>query len=394
VRVKQDARTRPIWTVTGTTRGTEEPDRWVVLGNHRDAWTFGGVDPSSGSAALMELARSLGALAKDGVRPRRTIVFASWDAEEFALTSSTEWGEQFEGELREKVIAYINVDSAAYGPNFSVTAVPALNRLIEEAAGTVTDPETQVPITDAWRHRAAQDRGIVPSSTTDGLVNNQFGGGSDYVGFLNFLGVPVADLMFSGPYGVYHSAYDTHRWVSTLGDPGFRYHAALTRVWGVMAMRLANADLLPLDYRPYARRVDEYLKELERKWAVDGPMFAGKRAEFAAVREANRRFAHAADRFAARGTVALEHDSAAELEALTAALLRAERALLDMVGLPGCSWYRHQIYAPAVTHAAATLPALAEAIERNDPAAVAEQEARLADALTRITEVLTVDRKQ
>ena len=135
MRVKSDDAVRPIWTVTAAIRGREQPDDLVIVGNHRDAWIYGGVDPSSGSAALMELARTLGELKRTGWQPRRTIVFASWDAEEFTLTSSTEWGEQHEETLRSHAVAYLNVDSAASGPNFTVTAVPALNRVLGEAAG-------------------------------------------------------------------------------------------------------------------------------------------------------------------------------------------------------------------------------------------------------------------
>ncbi len=134
LRVMADDKVRAIQTVIGTIRGSERPDEQVILGNHRDAWQYGGVDPSSGSASMMDLARSLGALARGGVRPKRSIVFASWDAEEFTLTSSTEWGEQFEATLKEKAIAYVNVDSSTSGPNFTAAAVPSLNRFIEEAA--------------------------------------------------------------------------------------------------------------------------------------------------------------------------------------------------------------------------------------------------------------------
>ena len=156
LRVMADDKVRAIQTVIGTIRGTDRPDEQVILGNHRDAWQYGGVDPSSGSASMMDLARSLGALARGGVRPKRSIVFASWDAEEFTLTSSTEWGEQFEATLKEKAVAYVNVDSSTSGPNFTAAAVPSLNRFIEEAASTVTDPATGVSLVDAKRRSDGQ----------------------------------------------------------------------------------------------------------------------------------------------------------------------------------------------------------------------------------------------
>ena len=130
MRIRLDDRVRPVWTVTGLIRGSERPDDVVIVGNHRDAWVYGGVDPSSGSAALIELARSLGELARGGWRPRRSILFASWDAEEFALTSSTEWGEQHAGVAAQNAVAYLNVDSAASGSRLVAAAVPALNHVL------------------------------------------------------------------------------------------------------------------------------------------------------------------------------------------------------------------------------------------------------------------------
>jgi N-acetylated-alpha-linked acidic dipeptidase len=382
ITVRNDDKVRPIWTVTGKITGRTEPDRWVVVGNHRDAWVYGGVDPSSGSASMMELARTLGALVKDGLRPRRTIVFASWDAEEWTLTSSTEWGEQFEPELREKAVAYINVDSSASGPNFTAAAVPALNQFIAEAAGAVQDPVSNVPLTDAWKTRSMRERGSLPTGAGEDLVNNRLGSGSDYTVFLNFVGVPIVDMAFDGPYGVYHSMYDNHQWVSRIGDPGFRYHTAMTRLWAVMATRMANADALPLDYQPYAERVREFLADVERRWPE-------KRFDMA--RSANERFASAATSAASRVSAALAANDRAALDQLNRALMRAERGLLDMQGIPGRPWYRHQIYAPKYTYAPEVLPGLAEAIEAKDAVRVNEQEKRLAAALDRAAAALRGD---
>jgi N-acetylated-alpha-linked acidic dipeptidase len=378
ITVRNDDRVRPIWTVTGRIRGSTEPDRWVVVGNHRDAWVYGGVDPSSGSASMMELARTLGALAKAGTRPKRTIVFASWDAEEWTLTSSTEWGEQFEEELRDKAVAYLNVDSSASGPNFTAAAVPSLNRFVAEAAQAVDDPRTNVPLTDAWKTRATKERGVLPTGAGEDLVNNRLGSGSDYTVFLNFLGVPVVDMAFDGPYGVYHSLYDNHQWVSRIGDPGFRYHAAMTRLWGVMASRLANADVLPIDYRPYAGRIDEFLKELEAR--------AG--APLDDARAANARLAAAAAAIAARAAAAVEQGDPTAAREINRALMGAERALLDMRGIPGRPWYRHQVYAPKYTYAPEVLPGVAEAIAARDTPRMREQEKRLAGALDRAAAAL------
>jgi len=261
--------------------------------------------------------------------------------------------------------------------------VPALNRFIAEAANAVMDPATNVPITDAWKTRGTKERGALPSGAGDDLVNNRLGSGSDYTVFLNFVGLPIVDMSFDGPYGVYHSVYDNHQWVSRIGDPGFRYHTAMTRLWGVMATRLANADLLPLDYRPYAERVSEFLNEVERRWPE---------RRFDVARAANARFAAAAAGAASRGAAALAKNDRAALSAVNTSLMGAERGLLEMQGLPGRPWYRHQIYAPKPTYAPEVLPGVAEAIEARDAPRVAEQEQKLAAALDRAAAALRGER--
>ena len=388
LRVTADDKVRTIQTVIGTIRGTERPDELVILGNHRDAWQYGGVDPSSGSASMMDLARSLGALARGGVRPKRSIVFASWDAEEFTLTSSTEWGEQFESMLKDKAVAYVNVDSSTSGPNFTAAAVPSLNRFIEEAAAMVKDPAAGVSLVEAKRLSADRQRGSLPNAGGLDLVNNRLGSGSDYTVFLNFLGVSVIDMSFDGPYGVYHSQYDNHQWVARIGDPGFRYHEAMTRLWGVMALRLANADALPLDYRPYASRIGRFAREVEKKWA-DHPDKTGDAAPaFAALTTAVAALAAAADTAFAEQSRALAAGDRPALSAINTRLQQAERALLDPAGIPGRPWYRHQIYAPKFTYAPEVLPGVAEAVATGDGAKVTEQIDRLIAALGRAAKTL------
>jgi N-acetylated-alpha-linked acidic dipeptidase len=381
MRVKSDDAVRPIWTVTATIRGREQPDDLVIVGNHRDAWIYGGVDPSSGSAALMELARTLGELKRSGWQPRRTIVFASWDAEEFTLTSSTEWGEQHEETLRGHAVAYLNVDSAASGPNFTVTAVPALNRVLGEAAGVVRDPVRRITIAAASRDRVSRERGVLPTGSTNELVDNRLGSGSDYTVFLNFLGVPVADLSFDGPYGVYHSIYDNHNWVARIGDPGFRYHGALVRLWGVVALRLTEADALPLDYEPYAERIEEFAKDLERRWPAGIPGLAG-------VSTAASEMRSAAQSFNQRRSEALAKADRTALDVLNRRVLAVERALLSSEGIPGRPWYRHLVYAPRFTYAPELLPGVAEAMDGNDRERAERQANTLEKAIRRAAELL------
>jgi N-acetylated-alpha-linked acidic dipeptidase len=387
LRVSIDSEIREIQTVIGRIRGAERPDEEVIVGNHRDAWVFGGVDPSSGSATLMDLARSLGTLLREGIRPKRTIVFASWDAEEFTLTSSTEWGEQFADDLGRRAVAYINVDSSASGPNFTSSAVPSLNRLVSEAARDVRTPGHRASIARVAAERKTREAGALPNANGTELVNNRLGSGSDYTVFLNHLGIPVIDMSFDGPYGVYHSMYDNHQWVSRIGDPGFRYHTAMTRLWGVMALRLANADVLPFDYRPYAERLSSFAKEVEGRWTDTKGAGPGP-SPFAPVHAAIQRFADAAARAHARAERALA-GSAADRAAINRALMDAERALLDPGGIPGRPWYRHQIYAPKFTYAPEILPGPAEAIEAGDAARLAAECGRLAAAIDRAASVLS-----
>ena len=336
MKVRNDSNVRQIQTVIGRIRGSERPDEEVILGNHRDAWVFGGVDPSSGSATLMDLARSLGSLARAGMRPKRTILLASWDAEEFTLTSSTEWGEQFADALSRKAVAYINVDSSASGRRFTASAVPSLNGLVTEAARDVQDPASGAPIVEATKRAASStERGSLPNATGNDLVNNRLGSGSDYTVFLNFLGIPIVDMSFDGPYGVYHSMYDDHQWVETVGDPGFRYHTAMTRIWGLMALRLANADVLPFDYSAYAARLHEFAVEVEKRWSDRRPQAEIISSPFAPVHAAITRFAAAATSIEARKTRALSAANAHEWADLNRALMQAERRLIDPNGIPG-----------------------------------------------------------
>jgi len=234
-------------------RGSDVPDQSVVLGNHRDAWVYGAVDPSSGSATQIELARVLGELAAEGQRPRRTVVLASWDAEEWHLTGSTEWGEEFAKSLGEGCVAYLNVDSSTAGPEFLAAAVASLDSTVETVARDVIDPNTRKSLLEAWSGRVGAEAS---------LVDNELGSGSDYTVFLNYLGIPIVDMVFDGPYGVYHSQYDNLLWMERFGDPGYRYMTAMAEVWGRMALRLANAEVLPYDFENYAETVAGFVEAL------------------------------------------------------------------------------------------------------------------------------------
>src|SRR3990170_4646034 len=361
--------------------GRERPDEFVLLSNHHDAWVYGAVDPASGTATMLELARVLGELAREGYRPRRTILFGNWDAEEYTLTGSTEWGEQFADELRRDAIACLNVDASTSGADFSVSASPLLRRLILEATQAVADPQTGQPVYDRWAKSAsgANVRSYVSGAAgASGPLIERLGSGSDYTVFFNHLGIPSLDMLFDGPYGVYHSVYDGHVWMSRFGDPGFRFHAAMARLWGVMALRLANADLLPLDPRAEAEALDSYVEELRPEAP---PEFFAR--HLAPLQSEARGLGRAAARFDSRARGWLR-----DPKAHRPALARANRALLQLErdfthpdGLPNRPWFKHLVYAPKPSYRAQVLPAIAEALERNDAAGAAEQARRLREAI-------------
>jgi N-acetylated-alpha-linked acidic dipeptidase len=378
VDVDLDTSVVPNYVVEAKLRGTEFPDEWIVLGNHRDAWVYGGVDPSSGTASQMELTRALGALKQAGIRPRRTIVVCSWDGEEHALTGSTEWGEHFASELTEKAVVYINVDSSTSGPNFQPTAVPSLSGLIVDVSRTLDDPSGR-SLYEAWRASAAAGGSDVPDGR---LVDNRIGSGSDHTVFLNRLGVPSVLLEFDGPYGVYHSVYDSHDWMSRIGDPGFRYHRLMSQLWGVLALRLANADVVPYDFAAYAAGVRSFIDALaEAQPALESQVsLDGVRAELDAFEAAGQALRASTRRALEAGTP----DSAA-LQAVNERLRRVERNWLHPEGIPGRPWFRHLLYAARYTYAHLELPGLTEAAEAGSWQLAREQLALLEAAIAKNT---------
>lgn len=379
VRVKVDVprEIRTIRNVIGRIRGADPDPRVaeqvVLLSNHHDAWTFGGVDPSSGTATTLELARVLGQLAREGSRPRRTLVFGVWDAEEFTLTGSTEWGEHHRDTLSRTAVACLNVDASASGDRLSVSAVPSLRPFLYEAARSVADPKGRGTVYDVWKAGAGENvrgYGVLAGARTEDPPIAILGSGSDYTVFFNHIGVPSVDMVFDGPYGVYHSIYDTHEWMRRHGDPGFLYHAAMARLWGLMALRLANADVLPFDYGVYGRDLLSYLDDVEavarqRGVALDLSAARAAASELAAL------------------TVATPGGSAERQAARNRGLMAAERALLTAEGLPGRPWFQHLVYAPLPTYQAETLPGIREAVMSGDAPRARAQVEKLTAALRR-----------
>jgi len=361
MRIENTRERRTIRNVIATLRGAEEAERRVLLSNHYDAWVYGAVDPSSGTATLLSLGRALGRLAAEGWRPRRTITIAAWDAEEFTLTGSTEWGEENESDLKKNAVVCINVDEATHGPHFSPSASPLLFAALRETAHDVPDPaRPERSLADAWR----EDSGFigVGSYATAAGGNREMpvsvlGSGSDYTVFFNRLGVPSTDLVFDGPYGVYHSVYDTYRWMAEQGDPGFRYHAGMARYAGVLALRFANADALPLDAAAYGREIAGYAEELAAT-----PAGAPLASDLAAVAAKARDWSRACETAQASVAADVRRDGGPfPLRRANAWLMSLERAMLDPPGIPGRPWFRHLVYAPLPSYKAETLPAVREA---------------------------------
>src|SRR5215218_10818233 len=263
LKTDMDYKIRKIWNVIARIEGNEEKDRWVILGNHRDAWVFGAVDPNSGTSAMLELGRGFGELLKKGWKPRRTIILCSWDAEEYGLVGSTEWAEEMADELRAKAVAYLNLDAAVSGANFGASSVPSLWKLMRGATRDVKDPKTGKSVYQQWQDRARENRAEGDQDMREARIGS-LGSGSDYTPFLQHLGIASTDMGFNGDYGVYHSAYDSFYWMDHFGDPGFNYHVAAAQLWGTLAMRLADADGLQFDYSDYASQIREFFTEAMR----------------------------------------------------------------------------------------------------------------------------------
>ncbi len=393
VKVDMDTSMQPYTVVEARLRGSELPDEWVLLGNHRDAWVFGGVDPSSGTASMMELTRSLGELKQRGIRPRRTIVVCSWDGEEYALTGSTEWGEQFADDLKKKLVAYLNVDESVAGAattagpeglRFSPSAVASLAPMLVEASKDVRAPSGK-SLYEAWRATAMRDSKASTPPFDSALVETRIGSGSDHTVFLNHLGRPVINLGFIGDYGVYHSMYDDHYWMTHIGDPAFEYHVALTRIWGLVALRLANSDTPPFDFGFNGTALEQFLREFEQKNKVEQQRLRLKRlhARIAEFEKAGDLLRNAVARDLLSGSPSPE-----KIQRLNERLLQVESNWLDPAGIPGRPWFQHLLYSSRYTYAHLEFPGLTEAVEKQDWKLAAEQAVLLEKAVKKNTRLL------
>eukprot|EP01018_Ginkgo_biloba_P010498 Gb_39263 [translate_table: standard] len=327
-----------IRNVFAVIRGSEEPDRFVLLGNHRDAWTYGAVDPNSGTAALLEIARRFGALLRQGWRPRRSIVLCSWDAEEYGMIGSTEWVEQNFDNLGTKAVAYLNVDCAVQGPGFFAGATPQLDNLLIEVTKEVKDPDSNYEtVHKSW---------VAASTGNKVKIDRLGGGGSDFAAFLQHAGVPSIDMFYGEDYPVYHTLYDSFNWMKEFGDPYFHRHVAVSAIWGLLALRLADDRVIPFDYHEYAEELQSYARNLQESISTsDGITME---PIWLAIKE----FSDAANKAAQEAEALRKHrNGEAQLvlrrRAFNDRLLLTERAFLDSEGLKGRPWFKHLVYAPS-----------------------------------------------
>lgn len=392
VHVEMDQGLRPIYDVVATLKGSVTPNRQVLFGGHHDAWTFGGVDPGTGTTALLEVARGLGALAKTGWRPARTIAFAFWDAEEFGLVGSTEYAEAQKARLRDELLLYVNIDMYMKG-RFDPGGVPSLSAFVADVAKDV--PQGASTVYAEWQKSEAARAKADPATFTPDI--KALGSGADFVPFQDHLAVPTMAIEFIGDnayaYGTYHSNYDSRAYVERVADPGFQQGVLMSQVLGTMALRMSEADVLPFRYSHYAAKLVSAIADAEG-WARDAAAaadLAPLRAAAAAAGQAATAFEAAVDQALASGRL-----TRASVTALNDRLGRIEQTLADDDGAPESKWYRHvfvgwNIYS---LYDGQPFPGLLEAFRVKDAARVTHELGRIQRALARMTAELDAARAE
>lgn len=390
---------KTIYNVIAKMPGRELPDQWIIRGNHHDAWVNGADDPISGLVAEMEEARAIGELAKTGWRPRRTIIYAAWDAEEQGLIGSTEWVETHADELRQKAVAYINTDSNGRG-FLGMGGSHTLEKFINDVGRDIPDPQTKMSVWE--RTRSAQIVNGPPATRAEALNRpdlriSALGSGSDYTPFLQHLGIASLNIGFGGEDGggSYHSIYDSFDHYTRFGDPGFAYGTVLAKVCGHAVLRLANADTLPFEFTNFADTISVYINELTK--LADQMRDDTKRENDAitsgrwlAVQDPTQNFVvpktknvvPAIDFKPLQKALEKLQDSAKDLQKASEGktlsadkrrvfdeiVYKTERSLTLDSGLPRRDWFRHQIYAPGfyTGYGVKTIPGVREAIEQRN----------------------------
>ena len=354
LKVQADNATRQIQDVIATLKGSVYPDQYIVYGNHHDAWVNGAADPVSGAASLIEAARILSKAAQQGWKPKRTIVFALWDAEEFGLIGSTEWAEKNREDLLKNAVAYFNSDTTLRGA-MSVQATPSLEKFVEEWMRDSPDP--------------ASGKSLLETANTKGYRVGPLGSGSDYTAFVHHLGVASLNAGFEGNMsGVYHSIYDSLRWFQYFGDPDYVFTTAFAGFMATGLARMADAYVVPFDFGRVSRFLRETVEELKKSPKAKALSWDGLDREVERVGLAAKAFGTAANAIEPR-FASLDRS---KLKKLNEAVFQSEHSLTRPEGLPGREWYKYQLSAPGkyTGYGAKTLPGIREAIEagRNDEA--------------------------
>ncbi len=360
--VECDTGLKPIWNTVATVEGSTWPDEWVIIGGHRDAWCYGTEDNASGCASAVAAAEAFGKLAKEGIRPKRSVLFVTWDAEEWGLLGSTEWVEQLEKELGAKAIVYINQDMCATGTSFSAGADPSLWSFVYEVSKSVPDGSGD-PIYTKWQeHATKKEKDAQPEI---GLL----GGGSDFSAFYNHIGVPSLEHGFGGPFGQYHSSHDNIGWTLHYGDSSFRYHAASSQFAAVEAMRIANSDMLPFDYTAlgqWLKSAVTHAKVLALKSFHDSVGFEPLESVLDTFIIASKQFAEVRDKKYLAVSAAVANP--AIVDSVNEALRSVGFAFTSPEGLFFDKWERNMLVLadPDNGYADMELPALSVALRRKD----------------------------
>lgn len=422
LKVEFDWKIVPAYNVIAKIRGAEYPDQWVVRGNHHDGWNTGANDPISGIAAMMEEAKAIGELVKNGYKPKRTLVYCAWDAEEPGLIGSTEWVEDHAAELKQKAVVYINSDGNGRG-FLSVAGSHGLEAMIDGIAKDVTDPQTNVSVFDRLKARdivnAGTDKAKKDNLARKSMTIGALGSGSDYSAFLQHAGIPSLNIYYGGENagGEYHTAYDSYDYYSKFGDPGFNYGRALSQTIGRAVLRMANADTLPFEFKNLHKTISSYVNEMismtdqmrestliynqviqgnNHKLAAD-PAKPAKLPvtktevpfiDFSALQNSLVQLDQSANALSER--LNNENTPLKSLKAINEALYRAEQSLLNPDGLPRRPWYKHTLYAPGfyTGYGVKTMPGIREAIEQRDWKEAQDQIRIAANMISRLAEHL------
>jgi len=400
VKLQMEYAQRRLINVVGRIAGRELPDEWVIVGSHRDAWTFGASDSVSGHVSMMSVARAFGEMMKAGWRPRRSLVFVSWDGEEQGLLGSTEWVEDYANDLRAKTAVYVNRDAGAGGLNFSGSAVHSLTPFVHELAQSIRPAGESKNLYEGWlakaREQAPKQEGQPPPAETIKTPPvGALGSGSDYTAFLDHVGITSLDMGLngSGGDGTYHSTYDNPTWFKKYIDPEFKYSVLAAQLTGVALLRLADAELLPFDYEAYGKQIGEYVDEIEKQ-ATKASRDGAKKIDFDGLKDAADAFAKAGARLRQKGdellVTSLTQVRLETIRDINRRLMMAERDLIEPAGLPDRPWYRHVIYAPGLYtgYGVKTIPGVREAVDAGNYERAADQAKIVIRALRRATATL------